>query len=92
MCIYYLYLVTCFEYDGIDAVKEALRAGQASAGGESKLSIKLIAPPVYVIITVANDKNKGIEELNTYVTCIFVVMVIVRCCTSYALHFRRRHC
>lgn len=56
--------ITCFEYEGIDAIREALLAGEALSNDEFKISIRLIAPPTFVIATVAMDHEKGIEHIN----------------------------
>lgn len=37
----------CYEYEGIDAVKEALRAGLETSTEELPIKINLIAPPLY---------------------------------------------
>ncbi|CAG8513612.1 14102_t:CDS:10 [Racocetra persica] len=50
--------VTCFGYDGIDAIRTALRAGEA------------FAPPLYVMITNALDKTLGIEMLEKAISTI----------------------
>lgn len=55
--------VTCFKYEGIDAVKDALGEGLKLTSEEFPLSIKLIAPPLYVISTVSLDKEEGIARL-----------------------------
>ncbi|CAG8579751.1 469_t:CDS:2 [Paraglomus brasilianum] len=55
--------VTCFGYDGIDAIKVALKAGEACRTDDIQIKIKLVAPPLYVMITNALDKNLGIEVL-----------------------------
>lgn len=39
--------VACYGYEGIDAVKEALRAGLACSTEELPIRINLIAPPLY---------------------------------------------
>lgn len=39
--------VTCFAYEGIDAIKAALQAGLDTTTN-SEVEIKLIAPPMYV--------------------------------------------
>jgi len=54
--------VSCFTYEGIDAIKEALMAGIAL---NSNIKIKLISPPIYVMTTTSLDKYVGIELLNT---------------------------
>lgn len=55
--------VTCFGYEGIDAIKAALLAGQACSTEDVQIKIKLVAPPLYVIMTTALDKAEGIALL-----------------------------
>ncbi|RIA95588.1 translation initiation factor eIF2 alpha subunit [Glomus cerebriforme] len=62
--------VTCFGYDGIDAIKSALKAGEACETGEIQIKVKLVAPPLYVMITNALDKNSGIEILEKAIITI----------------------
>lgn len=57
--------VMCFAYEGIDAIKDALKAAEALSTEEIQVKIKLVAPPLYVIMTSALDKDKGIEVLQT---------------------------
>ncbi|KAN0061525.1 hypothetical protein ACQY0O_006372 [Thecaphora frezii] len=52
--------VTCFGYEGIDAIKKALRAGEAVSTETIPIKIKLVAPPLYVLITNSTDKTGGI--------------------------------
>mmetsp|Transcript_47508 Transcript_47508/g.64678 ORF Transcript_47508/g.64678 Transcript_47508/m.64678 type:complete len:339 (-) Transcript_47508:185-1201(-) len=56
--------VTCFNYEGIDAVQGALLAGQALGTKDCPIRTKLIAPPTYVITTMTLDKDLGIDLLN----------------------------
>ncbi|OJK04966.1 putative eukaryotic translation initiation factor 2 alpha subunit [Aspergillus uvarum CBS 121591] len=55
--------VTCFGYDGIDAVKEALRTAEANNNAESQIKVKLVAPPLYVLTSQCLDKAIGIQQL-----------------------------
>ncbi|RKO85241.1 eukaryotic translation initiation factor 2 alpha subunit-domain-containing protein [Blyttiomyces helicus] len=55
--------VTCFAYEGIDAIKAALTAGEACSTADASVKIKLVAPPLYVMITHSLDKTQGIEVL-----------------------------
>jgi len=56
--------VTCFAYEGIDAIKEALHAGeQLTCNPPLDIKIKLVAPPLYVIMTTSHDKEAGINHL-----------------------------
>jgi len=57
--------VTCFSYEGIDAIKAALFAGEAAGSNKDvTVNIKLIAPPLYVMMASSMDKTVGIEALN----------------------------
>jgi translation initiation factor 2 subunit 1 len=56
--------VTCFEYDGIDSIKAALLKGQNSAHSDIQIKIKLVAPPLFVMISTTHDKELGIQVLN----------------------------
>lgn len=66
--------VTCFTYDGIEAIKEALLAGEAKGTAESPVKIKLIAPPLYVMTTMTLDKENGVETLNQAIEIIQTVI------------------
>ncbi|KAJ3327200.1 hypothetical protein HDU76_012241 [Blyttiomyces sp. JEL0837] len=55
--------VTCFGYEGIDAIKAALLAGEAMSTPEVPIKITLVAPPLYVMITNSLDKNQGISQM-----------------------------
>jgi len=56
--------VTCFKYEGIDAIKAALMKGQMIGTPELPLKIKLVAPPLFVFVTTSNDKEAGLNLLN----------------------------
>lgn len=62
--------VGCCVYDGIDAVKNALRAGIACSNEEMPVKINLIAPPLYVVTTTTLDKDKGLEKLHEALAAI----------------------
>ncbi len=49
--------VACYTYEGIDAVKDALRAGIACSTEEVPIKINLIAPPLYVVTTSTPEKT-----------------------------------
>ncbi|KAI9037105.1 translation initiation factor eIF2 subunit alpha [Aspergillus affinis] len=55
--------VTCFGYDGIDAVKTALRTAEESNTPETQIKVKLVAPPLYVLTSQCLDKTIGIQML-----------------------------
>lgn len=63
--------VTCFTYEGIDAIKRALFAGEeAGSTDDVKVHIRLIAPPLYVMMTSSMDKKEGLEALNNALDAI----------------------
>lgn len=62
--------VLCYQYEGIDAVKDALRAGLAMATEEVPLKINLIAPPIYVISVTLFNEEKGVEAVRAAMDAI----------------------
>lgn len=55
--------VTCFHYEGINAIKGALMQGVDLGSDDLPIKIKLVAPPLYVMLCSALDKSKGIALL-----------------------------
>lgn len=62
--------VTCFHYEGINAIRSALLKGAELAAPEHNegrdlgMKVKLVAPPLYVMTCSALDKTQGIKLLN----------------------------
>nr|XP_043629708.1 eukaryotic translation initiation factor 2 subunit alpha homolog [Erigeron canadensis] len=56
--------MTCFEYDGVFHIKEAMRKAEAVSTKECPVKMKLVAAPLYVIITLTLAKEQGIKILN----------------------------
>jgi translation initiation factor 2 subunit 1 len=55
--------VTCFGYDGIDAIKEALAKAEGKSTKDTQVKVKLVSPPLYVLTSQCLDKAQGIENL-----------------------------
>lgn len=55
--------VSCFSYEGIDAIKRALRAAENESTEQMQVKVKLVAAPLYVLSAQALDKNQGIALL-----------------------------
>ncbi|KAK9855075.1 Nucleic acid-binding [Penicillium brevicompactum] len=55
--------VTCFGYDGIDAVKDALRTAEEQNTADNQIKVKLVAPPLYVLASQCLDKTAGVKGL-----------------------------
>lgn len=62
--------LTCFAKEGIDAIKEALRAGEACSTDEIEIHLSLIAPPLYVMAATSNRKNVCFQLFKTALTAI----------------------
>lgn len=60
----------CYGYEGIDAVKTALKAGLAHSSDDLPIKINLIAPPLYVMTTSTTDKQFGLDQLNNAINTI----------------------
>lgn len=56
--------VSCYGYDGIDAVKDALMEGLTFSSEDMPIKINLIAPPQYVVTTQTLDRVEGVAKLN----------------------------
>eukprot|EP01016_Furgasonia_blochmanni_P027724 TRINITY_DN2918_c0_g3_i2.p1 TRINITY_DN2918_c0_g3~~TRINITY_DN2918_c0_g3_i2.p1 ORF type:complete len:422 (-),score=127.74 TRINITY_DN2918_c0_g3_i2:224-1489(-) len=53
--------LSCYTYEGIEAIKEALRAGEKKGTEQAKLKCQIIAAPNYTVTTETHDKNHGIQ-------------------------------
>jgi len=56
--------VACYDYEGIDAVKNALREGLSMSTEDMPIKINLIAPPLYVMTTQTLERTDGLKKLN----------------------------
>lgn len=56
--------VTCFAYEGVGAIKRALKGADELDTKEFPLDCKLVAPPLYVITTQTMEKDAGIKRIN----------------------------
>lgn len=55
--------ITCFEYDGVEHIRTALRAAEAISSEECSVNVSLVASPLYVFTTQTADKNVGIKAI-----------------------------
>ena len=62
--------VACYGYEGIDAVKAALKTGIKQSTEDMPIKINLIAPPQYVMTTTTLDRTEGVAKLNTAIQVI----------------------
>jgi len=64
--------VSCYSYEGIDAIKAALRTGLELSTEEKPVKINLIAPPVYVVTSSSLDREEGVKVLHEVIEKIQV--------------------
>jgi len=55
--------LTCFAFDGVLHIQSAMRAAAAAGTDACPVSMKLVAPPLYVLTTTTLDKQAGIATL-----------------------------
>ncbi|KAK9389304.1 translation initiation factor 2, alpha subunit [Lipomyces mesembrius] len=60
--------VTCFGYEGIDAVKAALKKAEVLHTDAVPVKVRLVSPPLYVLTSHCLDKQLGIEILEKAIT------------------------
>ena len=53
--------VSCFNYQGVDAVKNALTLGKSGSTDEVPLSIRLVSPPQYMVSTQTFNREAGFK-------------------------------
>ncbi|KAK7708391.1 eukaryotic translation initiation factor 2 subunit alpha [Botryosphaeria dothidea] len=69
--------VTCFGYEGIDAVKDALRKAEAHNTSDNSVKVRLVSPPLYVLTSQCLDKSAGIASLEQSIE------EVTKCITGY---------
>jgi len=57
--------VSCSEYEGIDAVKEALLEGMKASKEECEVKINLVAHPLFVLTCTCREKTLGMSTLDS---------------------------
>mmetsp|Transcript_4671 Transcript_4671/g.16381 ORF Transcript_4671/g.16381 Transcript_4671/m.16381 type:complete len:333 (-) Transcript_4671:772-1770(-) len=62
--------LTCFHYDGVLHIKDAIRAGEAISTKDCTVRIKLLAPPLYVLTTETINRKEGLELLSKAIDAV----------------------
>lgn len=62
--------VTCFGYEGIDAVKKVLKKAESLSTEHVPIKVRLVAAPLYVVTSQCIDKNQGLELLQKAIDVI----------------------
>jgi len=58
------FVVTCYDFDGVDAIKAALQAGLNTATDKAEIDIRLIAAPLYGLVMQTDDRSQGLVLAN----------------------------
>ena len=66
--------VSCYSYEGIDAIKTSLKEGLKMSTEEKPIKINLIAPPVYVVTSSSLDRDEGVKLLRDVIEKIKVTI------------------
>lgn len=56
--------VSCFNFEGIDAIKRSLKKGIECSTNDMQISVNLIAPPQYVVTVTTLDHTDGLAAVN----------------------------
>jgi translation initiation factor 2 subunit 1 len=76
--------LTCFAYDGVERIRDAMRAAEALGNEECPVRMKLVAPPLYVLTTATLDKAKGVEvRLCEVYGCAYAGRCCCCCCCRW---------
>lgn len=62
--------LTNFAYSGILTIQQALAAGESLSTEEIPIKIRLVAPPLYVIVSNTTDKQGAIDRLEKAIELI----------------------
>ena len=62
--------VKCFSYAGIEAIRKALQAGEATSTEQVPIKVRLVAPPLYVMSTTSTDKVIAMQLMEKAVEAI----------------------
>lgn len=56
--------VACLEYEGIDAIKRALKAGESVSKPNYEVQFTILGSPIYLGKINTQDKTEGLKILN----------------------------
>merc|ERR1712216_96197 len=62
--------MTCFAFDGVLHIKDAMRAGEATGTEEAPVKCQLVATPLYVLTTQTIEKDVGIKVLTDAIEAV----------------------
>lgn len=60
-----MFTLKCYSEEGVEDIKRALHAGEATGKPENRLKINLISSPLFVINAVSFDPNEGLAVVKS---------------------------
>jgi translation initiation factor 2 subunit 1 len=66
--------LTCFAYDGILHIQNAMRAAELVSTDQCKVKMSLVASPLYVLTSQTSDKDEGIAVIDRAVSVLQVLL------------------
>jgi len=64
--------ITCFEYDGVEHIRAALKCAESCSEDDCEVQVSLVASPLYVFTTQTADKDTGIQVINRAISAASV--------------------
>lgn len=58
------FVVTCYDFEGVSAIKAALSAGLNTSTDKADIDIRLIAAPLYGLVMQTDDRSQGLVLAN----------------------------
>lgn len=66
--------LTCFAYNGILHIQNAMRAAELVSTDQCKVKMSLVASPLYVLTSQTSDKDEGITVIDRAVSVLQVLL------------------
>jgi translation initiation factor 2 subunit 1 len=66
---------TCFNYEGIEAIKDAFKVAQAQSTQQIIIKANVVAAPLYVLTTMTSDTTAGLKLLDQAIAMAKAVLV-----------------
>lgn len=64
--------ITCFEYDGVEHIRTALKCAEDCSEDGCEVKVSLVASPLYVFTTQTADKDIGIQAISRAISAASV--------------------
>jgi translation initiation factor 2 subunit 1 len=58
------FVVTCYDFEGVEAIRTAIQAGLKTSTDKAEIDIRLIAAPLYGLVMTTDDRSQGLVLAN----------------------------